>query len=126
MGENLSVAYSFLSTLFEQAVARLPLVVDSPAGPIDLKVRPQVAELVPRLTSQFIAFTISTERQGFVGPLDESLKSDVQYLTLFRRGDPQLDASIPSGADHELTDDGALVVGKSFFESFHLDNEGGE
>jgi len=124
VGETLSVAYAFLSTLFEHAVARLPLVVDSPAGPIDLKVRPQVAALMPRLTGQFIAFTISTERQGFVGPLASALGGNVQYLTLFRKGDPALDASANGHAGTHTTEDCILVEDQAFFEQFHRDEEG--
>jgi DNA sulfur modification protein DndD len=123
VGETLSVAYSFLSTLFEHAVSRLPLVVDSPAGPIDLRVRPQVAALVPRLTGQFIAFTISTERQGFVEPLAYELSGDLQYLTLFRKGDPELEASAHGHACASETEDGVLVEDRDFFDGFHRDEE---
>jgi DNA sulfur modification protein DndD len=63
VGETLSVAYAFLSTLFNQTEHKLPFIVDSPAGPIDLRVRREVAALIPQLTSQFIAFTISSERE---------------------------------------------------------------
>jgi hypothetical protein len=47
VGETLSIAYAFLSTLFDRSDHKLPFVVDSPAGPIDLAIRPMVGELIP-------------------------------------------------------------------------------
>ena len=41
VGETLSIAYAFLATLFNRSDHQLPFVVDSPAGPIDLAVRPK-------------------------------------------------------------------------------------
>ena len=84
VGETLSVAYAFLATLFEGRDRKLPFVVDSPANPIDLRVKTKVAELIPHLGPQFIAFTISSERDGFLGPLESIAGSDIQYITLFR------------------------------------------
>lgn len=69
VGETLSVAYAFLSTLFNNTNQLLPFVVDSPAGSIDLAVRARVADMIPNLTRQFVAFIISSERGGFVQPL---------------------------------------------------------
>jgi hypothetical protein len=123
VGENLSIAYSFLSTLYEQAIARLPLVIDSPAGSLDNRVRSEVARLVPQLTDQFIAFTISSEREHFVEPLEKSVGSDVQYVTLFRRGDPDLDGSIDGVKDVDEKEDGFVVHGKDYFLGFHVENE---
>ena len=49
VGETLSVAYAFLSTLFHRSDQhQLPFVVDSPANPIDLAIRPNIGALVPR------------------------------------------------------------------------------
>ena len=45
-GETLSIAYAFLATLFHGSDHQLPFVVDSPAGPIDLAVRPKIGELI--------------------------------------------------------------------------------
>jgi len=123
VGENLSVAYAFLSTLFNRSDHVLPFVVDSPANPIDLSVRAKIGELIPSLTDQFIAFTISSERAGFIGNLSTAASGDVQYITLFRRGPVELESSAILEADHLLTDDGVRVIGKRFFESFQLETE---
>ena len=66
------MGYAFLATLFNRTEHQLPFVVDSPANPIDLRVRARVAELIPRLSNQFIAFTISSERQGFLPGLEQA------------------------------------------------------
>ena len=64
----------------------MPFIVDSPANPIDLHVRRKFAELIPKLTSQFIAFTISSEREGFLTPLETAMQGKpIQYLTLFQK-----------------------------------------
>ena len=122
-GETLSVAYAFLATLFNRVEHQLPFIVDSPANPIDLRVRAKIAELIPQLTSQFVAFTISSERQGFVGPLEAACKTPINYVTLFRRGDAGMeqDASLIAGS--VLTRDGVLVTGGEFFSGFHIEKE---
>src|SRR5205814_739897 len=61
-GQSLAIAYAFLTSLFEQAPYRLPFIVDSPAGSLDLRVRREVAELIPDLFDQMIMFVISSER----------------------------------------------------------------
>lgn len=119
MGEGLSIAYAFLGSLFGYSDHQLPFVVDSPAGPIDLQVRPRIAESIPRLTDQFIAFTISSERDGFVDVLGDRLGEVVSYQTLFRKrlsGIGGLDGAA------EVTDssDGRLVSGRDFFFSFQV------
>lgn len=124
VGETLSVGYAFLATLFSRTDHKLPFIVDSPANPIDLRVRASVAELIPKLAGQFVAFTISSERQGFLGPLEKVVKSGIQYLTLFRKGDDELERSARKVAGKAETDDGLCVPGKKFFHDFHLDKEG--
>ena len=49
-GENLSVGYAFLATLFNRGNHhQLPFVVDSPVVPIDGDIRPTIGSLVPLL-----------------------------------------------------------------------------
>lgn len=121
-GENLTIAYAFLSTLFNRAEHRLPFIVDSPANPIDLEIRRQVGRLVPRLGRQFIAFTISSERNGFLGPL-ESSTSEIQYLTLFNKANPKVEVSGGVGARVEESTDGMVVHGREFFRQFQVNEE---
>jgi DNA sulfur modification protein DndD len=123
VGETLSVAYAFLATLFHRSDHQLPFVVDSPAGSIDLAVRPKIAELIPKLSGQFIAFTISSERQGFVQRLKLASDSTVEFLTLFRKGSKELEKSAKKQPDCAETSDGLRVRGESFFNSFQLDEE---
>lgn len=123
-GQTLSVSYAFLATLFNQSTYQLPFVVDSPAISLDLNVRTEVAGLVPSLSEQFLAFTISSERQGFIDTLHQVATQEVKYLTLFRKTSEMkhiwqdLDSSI-----FKDTTDGVLVEGKEFFEQFDLEDE---
>jgi hypothetical protein len=123
VGETLSVGYAFLATLFNRTEHQLPFIVDSPANPIDLRVRAKVAELIPRLANQFIAFTISSERQGFVGPLEQAAGAPLQYLTLFRKGAAALEAAAAEERGLKTSADGVCVSGREFFMRFHLDSE---
>lgn len=125
VGETLSIAYAFLSTLFNRSEHQLPFVVDSPAGPIDLAVRPKIGELIPKLTSQFIAFTISSERERFVPRLKAASNGDLQFLTLFRKGPKDLQRAARASADVVETADCFLVGGESFFNDFQVDQEPG-
>ncbi len=123
VGETLCVAYAFLSTLFARTRHELPFVVDSPAGAIDLRVREQVAELVPKLSQQFIAFVISAEREGFLDSLEQSVDSNVQYITLFRSSVENAGIVLDESDELSETDDGKTVIGRHFFRGFHIDSE---
>lgn len=122
-GETLSIAYAFLATLFHRGEHQLPFVVDSPAGPIDLAVRPKIGELIPNLSGQFIAFTISSERPRFVAPLKQASKSEVHFVTLFRRGSKDLEQLALQNEDVSETVDGLSVIGEDFFNEFQLEEE---
>ncbi|QLA82559.1 hypothetical protein EXV95_19110 [Acidovorax sp. JMULE5] len=125
-GQNLAVGYTFLAEALSKGSHDFPLVVDSPAGPLDHGVRRQVATMVPALCTQFVAFTISTEREAFLEPLEASAGGDVKYITVFRNtpGNSALLKDLP--ADH--TDNGQSVVvgGRDYFVRFALENENDE
>ena len=123
VGETLSIAYAFLATLFHRSDHQLPFVVDSPAGPIDLAVRPRIGELIPNLSGQFIAFTISSERAQFIEPLKRASNAEIQFVTLFRKGSVDLmQVAYERGAVVE-TVDGLNVEGEDFFSEFQLEEE---
>ena len=124
VGETLSVGYAFLSTLFNRANQHeLPFVVDSPANPIDFDIRANIGELVPRLTGQFIAFMISSERERFLDSLQKASNSDIQYLTLFRQGASHLADRARANPNTIATRDGFMVSDARFFDEFQLDTE---
>ena len=56
------------------------------------------AELIPRLAPQFIAFTISSERQGFVPNMEQACRRPIQYITLFRKGAMDLEEAARRGS----------------------------
>lgn len=123
VGETLSIAYAFLATLFHRSDHQLPFVVDSPAGPIDLAVRPKIGELIPNLTGQFIAFTISSERARFIDPLKRASNTEIHFITLFRKGSTALQTEARKKGDVTETTDGLNVSGEEFFNDFQLDEE---
>lgn len=103
VGQSLAIAYAFLTSLFEHAAYKLPFVVDSPAGPIDVLTRQRVSKLLPEMFPQLIMFVQSGERVGFVEAFYE--RNDVQYLTCWR-------------------DDGNVLSksGRETFEAFHTED----
>lgn len=122
-GETLSVGYAFLATLFNNTERQLPFIVDSPANAIDLAVRSKIAELIPKLANQFIAFTISSERDGFVTTIDKQMKENVQYITIFRKGDRELEDLVNRYNDKKESADGICIANKDFFDEFHKNKE---
>ncbi|MEU6254260.1 hypothetical protein [Streptomyces sp. NPDC047043] len=123
VGENLSIAYAFLASLFNRSEHQLPFIVDSPANPIDLANRSRIGPLIPRLTRQFIAFTISSEREQFVPNLKTACDDGVQFITLFRKVDEQLIEAARVTSDHVETRDGIVVHGEPFFNEFQVQTE---
>ncbi len=122
-GQNLAVGYTFLAEALHRGTHVFPLIVDSPAGPLDHPVRREVASMVPNLCSQFIALTISTEREGFLDPLEKAANGDVKYITAFRKtpGNSDLLRDLP--ADSVQTDQAVLIEGRSYFVSFAKESE---
>jgi hypothetical protein len=84
---------------------------------------PAIGELIPHLTGQFIAFTISSERDRFVARLKSASASEVQFITLFRKGSKDLQKAARAEAEYEETTDGFIVAGENFFNDFQLDEE---
>lgn len=124
VGETLSVGYAFLSTLFNRAEQHeLPFVVDSPANPIDLDIRSKIGELVPKLTGQFIAFMISSEREKFLASLKKASPKPIRYMTLFRKGATPHETKAKGYVSCVTTADGYLVADEQFFNDFQLDAE---
>ena len=126
-GENLSVGYAFLATLFNPGNHhQLPFVVDSPVVPIDGDIRPTIGSLVPQLTEQVVAFMISTERDGLLPSLERASNGDIKYITLFRRGVNHLeDQASEMSSGVVKTRDGCRVIGKAFFNDFQVESEPG-
>jgi DNA sulfur modification protein DndD len=120
VGENLSVAYGFLATLFNRTNHSLPFIVDSPAGALDLPVRENIGKTIPKLTKQFVTFVISSERQKFIDDGLQKVTEDIQYITIFRKKISKYFDLAGAVRDAVITDDGVVVDDKSFFEHFDL------
>lgn len=90
-GQSLSVAYAYLSTLFEGSQVDIPFVIDSPAVSLDHKVRREVATIISGLFDQLVAFVISTEKDGFVQnlePRQHNESEDIQHYTVHKTETP--------------------------------------
>ncbi len=123
-GETLTIAYAFISSLFNRSqYHELPFIVDSPAGALDGDIRGEVAQLIPKLSKQFIAFIISTERPGFLSDLERYAGSEIQYITLFRAGPMAWEQKARKVEETNESIDGFYVPGRSFFNEFQLESE---
>jgi len=124
VGQTLSIAYCFLTTLLQWGTHSFPLVVDSPAGPLDLAVRRQVAKIIPKLTDQFVAFTISSERQGFVDDIKARSDKSIRSLTVLRKSDysNKLVEELKPNVVHNSTD-GYVIDDEEFFNQIDIEEE---
>lgn len=124
VGQVLAISYAFLSSLFNHADQKLPFIVDSPVGSLDIATRRHVAQVIPRFFGQFVAFTLSSEREGFLAPLEAASEGAIQYLTMFRRtrATERLLQDVPKKVV-QLTESGALVTGREFFMEFDVEEE---
>jgi DNA sulfur modification protein DndD len=117
VGQTLSTAYIFLTSLLERGNNSFPLVMDSPAGPIDNDVRAEIANIIPDLTDQFISFVISPEREAFTEVLDDKMNGNIQYITGFNFKNKQ----IPEKDKNNFTivgNNGAFNFEKNYFYQF--------
>jgi DNA sulfur modification protein DndD len=123
VGQTLSVGYTFLMSVLNRGNNNFPLVVDSPANPIDADVRHNIGTLIPELCTQFVGFTINTERQGFVPALEQTAAS-IKYLTLFRKteGTKRLMGGLPRQGVTE-TETAVLIEEREYFMNFGLGSE---
>lgn len=105
-GQELSVAYAYIGTLFEHAHHEFPFIIDSPAGAMDLEMGREVAEILPKLFKQMVMFVTSREVPGFAETF--FVRDGVRYLTIIEQ-------------DGEMTP----RAGKEFFSKYQTEDEEG-
>lgn len=122
VGQTLAVGYTYLTTLLHRGQHQFPLVVDSPAGPLDDVVRREIGGMVPQLCEQFIAFMISTEREHFMPALQVASENDISYTTVYRNTVRTKGISLAGVNDKDIsrTPQYTLVQGRKFFENFKV------
>ena len=108
-GQTLSIGYCFLGTLFEEAELEFPFVIDSPTGKMDFDKRQAVADIIPVVFNQMIAFVQSAEVKCFADRFYKN--TDTQYLTIVASKD---------------TEEIAIRKGIAFFDSYQRETTGGE
>jgi DNA sulfur modification protein DndD len=104
-GQRLSVAYAYLSTLFEDSAVNVPFIIDSPAVSIDYEKRAEVAPIISDLFDQLVIFVISSEREHFVSELNSG---DIDYCTIHK-------TEIPGEVEKNLD--------KDYFMNFQSETE---
>ena len=105
-GQTLSIAYCFLGTLFEDSELEFPFVIDSPCGSMDLSKRKAIADIVPEVFNQLIAFVTSAEVDQFANQFFDN--SDAQFITIITSVD---------------NDEIEFREGKKFFDSYQREQE---
>ena len=93
--------------MFEDADLEFPFVIDSPTGKMDFDKRKAVANIIPKVFNQMIAFVQPAEVEHFADKFYD--RSDTQFLTII---------ASPQG------DDVKIEEGIGFFDSYQRDNKG--
>ena len=108
-GQTLSIGYCFLGTLFEDAELEFPFIIDSPTGKMDFDKRQAVADIIPVVFNQMIAFVQSAEVERFADRFYDN--DDSQFLTVV-----------------VSKETGEVVVhnGKEYFDSYQRQHKGDE
>ncbi|WP_148510066.1 AAA family ATPase [Hungatella hathewayi] len=106
-GQELSVAYAYIGTLFEHAHHEFPFIIDSPAGAMDLEMGREVAEILPKLFKQMVMFVTSREVPGFAETF--YLRDGVRYLTIIEQdGKMQPREGIEFFSKYQTEDEGGV------------------
>lgn len=108
-GQTLSIAYCFLGTLFEDSELQFPFIIDSPTGKMDFDKRQAVADIIPVVFNQMIAFVQSAEVERFA---DQFYDNDNSQFT-----------TIVASSDGKTI---AVHNGIEFFDSYQREHKGDE
>ena len=104
-GQTLSIAYCFLGTMFEDSELQFPFIIDSPAGKMDYVKRRAVANILPALFNQMIAFVTSAEVEQFADQFYGDASS--QFVTIIA---------------NPAADNIEIHPGKEYFDSYQRDH----
>ena len=104
-GQTLSIAYCFLGTMFEDSELQFPFVIDSPAGKMDYVKRRAVANILPTLFNQLVAFVTSAEVEQFADQFYADANS--QFVTIIA---------------NPIEDTIEIHPGKDYFDSYQRDH----
>jgi DNA sulfur modification protein DndD len=116
LGQTLAVGYAFLTTLFGRGGHEFPFVVDAPVTALDGRVRMQVAQIIPRVSAQFVTFILDTEKPNFVPVLEQHYGDDLLYLTAFEDSEKNADLlAILPDAGVTRSRNGVIVAGREYF-----------
>jgi DNA sulfur modification protein DndD len=116
-GEEATLGYAFLMTLFDTGSDLLPFIVDSPATPLDASSGYQLSKLLVKSHRQFIGFMTSRDKVGFIDGFIET--KDVRYSTHFRDDSEHWSDEVKdNNEDAIVTGNGVSIYGLDFFKQF--------
>ena len=95
--------------MFEDSELEFPFIIDSPTGKMDFDKRQAVADIIPLVFNQMIAFVQSAEVERFADRFYDN--PDTQYITI---------VASPDGNDVEVNN------GIEFFDSYQREHKGDE
>ena len=119
-GQNVSVAYSFATSILERSGAQFPLIVDHPVTALQVSARRGLGQKLAEICHQFVGFVIDTERDGFVDALSNT-GEEVNYITLFKKisgNQPYID-QLPDNKELVFeSENGIVCTDREFFNNF--------
>ena len=87
-GQKLTLGYVYLSSLFKDSEYRLPFIIDSPCGSLDLHNRVKIAQIVPGLFHQVVFLITSSERHMFTDVMMR--REDIHPCTVWKTEDDSI------------------------------------
>jgi hypothetical protein len=124
-GQEVSIAYSFATSILERSGAQFPLIVDHPVTALQESARREMGQTISTICHQFVGFVIDTEKIGFLPSLKNKAKS-LNLTTIFRNikgNEPYLDL-LPADTSKFVKSKNAVICkDEKFFDSFRDLNE---
>jgi hypothetical protein len=124
-GQEVSIAYSFATSILERSGAQFPLIVDHPVTALQESARREMGKTISSICHQFIGFVIDTEKIGFLPALKNNAKS-LNLTTIFRniKGNEPYLHLLPADSSKFLKSKNAIICkDENFFDSFRDLNE---
>ena len=119
-GQEVSIAYSFATSILERSGAQFPLIVDHPVTALQASARRVMGETISGICHQFIGFIIDTERADFLPSLERNADS-LNLTTVFKnvKGNEPYLSSLPlDTSKYTTSEDGIVCKDVEFFKNF--------
>jgi DNA sulfur modification protein DndD len=124
-GQEVSIAYSFATSILERSGAQFPLIVDHPVTALQESARREMGQTISAICHQFVGFVIDTEKIGFLPSLKNKAKS-LNLTTIFRNikgNEPYLELLPSDPSKFSKSKNAIICKDEEFFDSFRDLNE---